>query len=158
MRYFEDIELGVTEEIGSYTFTEEEIIRFAEKYDRQVFHLDPEKAKETPFGGLIASGWHTAAVYMGTLVRWVAKRSREAQAAGRDMVHAGASPGFEDLRWIKPVRPGDTLTFYTTATEKRPLKSRPDYGLLLASNEAYNQKGELVYRFTGKGFIPRRGA
>lgn len=158
MRYFEDVVIGDTIELGSHTFTEDEIIRFGEKYDRQVFHTDPDKARDTPFGGLIASGWQTAAVFMRLFVTNM--QAQAAQAGEPDLGQAqyGASPGFDDMVWIKPVHAGDTIAYRTRVIEKRPLKSRPGFGLVCSRAEGFNQKGELVYAFTGKGIVPFRNA
>jgi acyl dehydratase len=146
--YWEDVELGGKREIGRYTFTEDEIIAFAKKYDPQPFHIDKEAAKHSMFGGLIASGWHTAAVWMKLMI---ASRSERPQT-----FRAGVSPGFEDMQWLKPVRPGMTLTYSTETTEKVELRSRPEFGIVKSRNEARDENGELVFRFTGKGFVQRR--
>jgi acyl dehydratase len=150
--YFEDIEIGARRELGNYTFTEEEIIAFAKKYDPQVFHLDPEAAKSSIFGGLIASGWHTAAIWMKLSL---AAREREA-AGGARTLRAGVSPGFTDLQWLKPVRPGMRLTFSSEVTAKTELKSRPNLGIVESRNQAHDENGTLVFSFLGKGFIERR--
>jgi acyl dehydratase len=150
--YWEDIAIGARRELGSYTFTEEEIIRFAKKYDPQIFHIDPVAAKDTVFGGLIASGWHTAAVWMKVSL---AGRERDT-ASGNHAMRAGVSPGFEDMKWLKPVRPGMTLTYSGEVTGKIELKSRPDMGLIQSLNVAHDQSGELVFSFVGKGFVQRR--
>jgi acyl dehydratase len=150
--YWEDIEIGSRRALGDYTFTEEEIIRFGKKYDPQIFHVDPVAAKDTVFGGLIASGWHTAAVWMKVSL---AGRERDA-ASGNRAMRSGVSPGFEDMKWLKPVRPGMTLTYSSEVTGKIELKSRPDMGLIHSLNVAHDQNGELVFSFLGKGFIQRR--
>ena len=146
--WFEDIEIGVRRELGAYTFTQEEIIAFARAYDPQAFHIDPEAAKHSMFGGLIASGWHTASVWMKLMV---------AARDGGGAISSGVSPGFENMRWLKPVRPGMTLTYSTEIIEKRPLRSRPEFGLIKSRNEARDESGELVFSFIGKGFVARRG-
>lgn len=150
--WWEDIEPGSRREIGRYTFTEAEIIAFARQYDPQPFHVDPEAAKQSMFGGLIASGWHTAAVWMKLMI---ASRGQEV-AGGERRMRAGVSPGFEDMKWLKPVRPGMTLTYTTETAGKTELKSRPDMGLVFSRNEARDEAGELVFSFTGKGFVQRR--
>jgi acyl dehydratase len=150
--YWEDIEPGNRREIGRYTFTEEEIIRFARKYDPQIFHLDPIAAKNSMFGSLIASGWHTAAVWMKLMIEM---RDREKQS-GSPLNRAGVSPGFEDMKWLKPVRPGMTLTYYTETLGKTELRSRPELGLVKSYNEARDEAGEVVFSFVGKGFVQRR--
>jgi acyl dehydratase len=150
--YWEDIEIGSRRELGDYTFTEEEIIHFGKKYDPQIFHVDPVAAKDTIFGGLIASGWHTAAVWMKVSL---AGRERDT-AGGNRAMRSGVSPGFEDMKWLKPVRPGMTLTYSSEVTGKIELKSRPDMGLIQTLNIAHDQIGELVFSFMGKGFVQRR--
>lgn len=150
--YWEDIAIGTRRELGDYTFTEEEIVAFAEKYDPQTFHLDPQAAKDSMFGGIIASGWHTAAVWMKLSL---AARARET-AGGQRTVRSGVSPGFEDMKWLKPVRPGMTLTYSSQIISKTELRSRPALGLVKSLNEARDESGELVMSFTGKGFIQRR--
>ena len=150
--WFEDLEIGAKRDLGTYTFTEDEIIVFAKKYDPQIFHVDPEAAKKTMFGGLIASGWHTAAIWMKLAI---AERER-AKSSGHALARSGVSPGFEDMRWIKPVRPGMTLHYTSETIEKIELKSRKDIGLVKTRNQATDQNGELVFSFIGKGFVQRR--
>ena len=150
--WFEDLEIGAKRDLGTYTFTEDEIIVFAKKYDPQISHVDPEAAKKTMFGGLIASGWHTAAIWMKLAI---AERER-AKSSGNALARSGVSPGFEDMRWIKPVRPGMTLHYTSETVEKIELKSRKDVGLVKTRNQATDQNGELVFSFIGKGFVQRR--
>jgi acyl dehydratase len=152
--WFENIEIGAKRDLGTYTFTEEEIIAFAKKYDPQIFHLDPEAAKSSMFGGLIASGWHTASIWMKLAI---AERTR-ASRAGNPLARSGVSPGFEDMRWLKPVRPGMTLRYTSETIEKIELRSRRDLGLLKTRNEARDENGELVFSFIGKGFVERNPA
>jgi acyl dehydratase len=151
-QYWEDIEIGARRELGTYTFSESEIIAFARKYDPQIFHLDPEAAKQTVFGGLIASGWHTIAVWMKLAI---AGRAQEKQE-DRGVLRAGVSPGFQDLRWLKPVRPGMTLTYSSEVSGKVESRSRPEWGLVMSRNEARDETGALVMSFIGKGFVQRR--
>jgi acyl dehydratase len=151
-QYWEDIEIGARRELGTYTFSEDEIIAFARKYDPQIFHLDPQAAKQTVFGGLIASGWHTVAVWMKLAI---AGRAQE-QQEDRGVLRAGVSPGFQDLRWLKPVRPGMTLTYSSEVTAKVESRSRPEWGLVMSRNEARDETGALVMSFIGKGFVQRR--
>ena len=152
-QWWEDIEIGARGELGRYTFTQVEIIRFAKKYDPQVFHVDPEAAKQSVFGGLIASGWHTVAVWMKLAVR---SGGGEKDEGHNRPLRAGVSPGFEDLRWLKPVRPGMTLTYSTEVIEKVELRSRPEWGLIKSRNEARDESAALVMSFIGKGFVARR--
>ena len=118
MIWFEDIEIGTKRDLGTYTFTEDEIIAFAKKYDPQIFHIDAQAAKKTMFGGLIASGWHTAAVWMKLAIADRERARREGKTLGR----SGVSPGFEDMRWIKPIRPGMTLRYTSETIEKTELQ------------------------------------
>jgi len=150
-QYFEDIVIGTKSVAGSYTFTEADIVRFARKYDPQPFHIDAEAAKSGPFGGLVASGWHTVSVWMKLTI---ANRSLDGNTGGT--VRAGVSPGFEDLRWLKPVRPGTTLFYSAEVIEKIELKSRPEWGLIKSRNEARDANGDLYMSFIGKGFVARR--
>ena len=150
--WFEDIVIGTRRDLGTYTFTADEILAFGKKYDPQIFHVDPDAAKRSMFGGLIASGWHTAAVWMKLAI---ADRER-AKAEGKIFGRSGVSPGFEDMRWIKPVRAGMTLRYSSETIEKVELKSRPELGLVKSLNKAHDQNGELVFSFIGKGFVQRR--
>lgn len=149
MTWWEDVEPGTRREYGTYTFSEDEIIRFARKYDPQPFHVDPEAARRSYFGGIIASGWHTAAIWMKLAI---AGREKE----GTPLLRAGVSPGYEDMRWLKPVRPGMTLSFSSEVTGKVELKSRPQLGIVLSRNEARDEAGELVFSFLGKALVQRR--
>ncbi|HMM14561.1 MAG TPA: MaoC family dehydratase [Parvibaculum sp.] len=156
MPWFEDVEIGTRTELGSYTFSEEEIVRFATKYDPQPFHIDPETAKAGPFGGLVASGWHTAATWMKLMVRTRMGERAAAREEASSEPAAGPSPGFLDLKWPTPVRPGDTISYSTTVIEKIELRSRPNWGIIRSRNEGVNQNGELVLSFTGQGLVQRR--
>jgi acyl dehydratase len=158
MRYFEDIRVGEPAEIGSHTFAEAEMIGFAEKYDRQDYHLDPEAAKAGAFGGLIASGWYTGAVFQSLFSRHLLKIAEELRRAGQPVARLGPSPGFTELKWPRPVYAGDTVSFRTTVEKKRELNSRPGWGAVHFSNEGFNQKGELVYAFHGITFVERKPA
>ncbi|MEX0838671.1 MAG: MaoC family dehydratase [Parvibaculum sp.] len=155
MPWFEDIEIGARMELGAYTFTEEEIIRFATKYDPQYFHTDPEAAKAGPFGGLTASGWHTTATWMKTMIRSRTGREDLPDEAGRKPA-GGPSPGFLDLKWPNPVRAGDTITYSSTVIEKIEMKSRPQWGIIRSRNIGINQHGQTVLDFIGQGMIERR--
>jgi acyl dehydratase len=132
-RYFEDYIVGLRQEAGSVRMSEIEMIDFASRYDPQDFHIDPEKAVTGPYGGLIASGWHTAAVVMRLLVD--------------RYLHSGSSlgsPGLDELRWLAPVRPGDTLTVYASVTDARRSRSKPDRGLVHTLAEVFNQQRVMV--------------
>lgn len=155
MLWFEDYEIGQNHDLGSYCFTETEIIRFARKFDPQYFHVDPAAAATGPFGGLIASGWHTVAIWMKLLV---ASRLAHAQTADGRGPAGGPSPGFLDLKWPNPVRPGDNIRFTTTVTETLVLPHRPNFGLIRSRNEGVNQRGEPVLSFIGQAMAERRSA
>ncbi|WP_370151985.1 MaoC family dehydratase [Ferrovibrio sp.] len=145
MQYFEDIAVGAARETGSHTFDAAAIIAFARQFDPQPFHIDPEAAQQSSFGGLVASGWHTAATVMRLLVD-----------SAIDLEASLGSPGFDDLSWLKPVRPGDTIRARMTCLEKSPSKSRPGIGSARFRVEVFNQKGELVMAFTSIGLMRLR--
>jgi acyl dehydratase len=147
MIWWEDFKVGERSEMGRHTFGEEEIIAFARQFDPQPFHLDPQAAAGTPFGGLIASGWHTCAVGMRLMVD---------QYIGRTV--SLGSPGIEDIRWLRPVRAGDTLTYSRTVTESRASATRAGVGLVKHRWEAVNQAGETVLTMEGWGLYGRRPA
>jgi acyl dehydratase len=149
--WFEDIEIGARRDLGSHTFSEAEMIAFAKKYDPQPIHIDPEAAKKSIFGGLIASGWLTASVWMKLAIA-----NRMTETGDKKLNRSGISPGFEDLKWLKPVRPGMTLFYSSEIVEKVDLKSRPALGLVKSLNEARDANGELYMSFIGKGFVMRK--
>lgn len=140
MLFFEDFSIGQKFELGPYTVSEEEILEFAHKYDPQYFHIDPEKAKSSMFGGLVASGWHTASIAMRLYVDKILNN-----AAGM------GSPGIDELRWKRPLRPGDTLSGSFEVLEKRVFRS--GIGIATGSFKMYNQDEKLVISFTGKGLF-----
>ena len=145
MRYWEDFQVGNVREVGPVTVSEEEIVEFAQRFDPQPFHVDPEAAKVSPYGGLIASGWHTAALFMGMFVR----------AILLDSASLG-SPGVEEIRWTAPVRPGDTLTGNSTITDVQPSAKDPRRGTVYTTNEVSNQDGVVVMTLKARGFFARR--
>ena len=145
-RYFEDFTVGEVLTLGQVTVSEAEILAFARQFDPQPFHTDPERAKASPFGGLIASGWRTVALYMRLLVDGFIGSVAESQG----------SPGVDKIEWLKPVRPGDRLTGRMTILELIPSKSRPDRGTLRTLGEMVNERGEVVMTMRGLGFFGRR--
>jgi acyl dehydratase len=147
VRYWEDFAVGETTELGTVEVTRDEIVEFAERYDPQPFHLDEAAAEGGPYGGLIASGWHTAALFMGTFVRTILLDSASM-----------GSPGVEELRWTAPVRPGDRLTGRVTVTAVEPSSKRPDRGTVFTSSEVLNQDGTVVMTMRARGFFRRRPA
>ena len=158
MRFFEDIEVGQRRELGSFTFTAELIKRFAAQFDPQRFHLDEEEGRKSLFGGLAASGWHVGSVCMKLLVADGQRLAKEALARGEEIAVWGPSPGFRELRWIRPVLAGDTISFFSEVEERRTSSSRPEWGIVQARNTGTNQRGELVYSFQATAFAPRRNA
>jgi acyl dehydratase len=156
MKFFDDIELGQRRELGSFTFTAELIKAFAKQFDPQAFHLDEEAGRNSPFGGLAASGWHIGSVCMKLLVADGKRQTEEAIARGEQVATWGPSPGFRELRWIKPVLAGDTISFASTVKSLRTSDSRPEWGILQARNSGTNQRGELVFSFLATAFVPRR--
>src|SRR5579864_1845239 len=145
VRYFEDFAEGQSLDLGTFSLTQDEIIEFASKYDPQQMHTDPEAARSSVYGGLIASGWHTVARYMRLVVDNVL---RDSESIG--------SPGVENLRWLKPVRPGDLLHARFTIVESRPSNSRPDWGIVRSRGELSNQNSELVMQIEAVNFFARR--
>jgi acyl dehydratase len=146
-RYFEDYRPGLVVTGGPIEVSEADILDFARRYDPQPMHTDPTAARAGQFGGLIASGWHTAALMM----RLVATEFLS-PASGL------ASPGIDELRWLKPVRPGDTLSLRATVIEARPSGSKPDQGIVRSLVEVLNQKGEVVLTLQPVSIIRRRPA
>jgi len=155
-RFYEDIEPGHKIELGSHKFTRDEIIRFAERFDPQPFHLDEEAAKASLFGGLCASGWHTACIWMRLMVQHEQRLREELVTSGQPAFGYGVSPGFRDLAWPIPVYVGDVITYTIEYLEKRALRSRPGWGLLLHYDEGVNQNGEVVMSMTTNLFVARR--
>jgi acyl dehydratase len=154
--FFEDRILGATIDLGSHTFTREEIIAFAREYDPQPFHLDEAAADASLFGGLCASGWHTAALFIRGIITTRDEANAEALARGMRLATYGPSPGFRDLKWPKPVYVGDTVSYRMRLIEKTDMKSRPSRGLLASAVQGRNQKGELVFAVTSLILADRR--
>ena len=143
--HWEDFPIGDVREFGNHLVTAEDIVRFAKEFDPQPFHLDEEAAKLSLFKGLCASGWHTCAMAMRMMCdNYLSK----AASLG--------SPGIDNLRWLKPVRPGDILRMRLTVLETRPMESRPTVGITLSRWEVINQHGENVMTMEGKGMFRRR--
>ena len=156
MNYFEDLEIGQRVELGHHLFTAEAIKAFAGAYDPQGFHLDEAIAAKSHFGALCASGWQTGGVWMRLMVEHVKVEAHKAMAEGRKPATLGPSPGFRDLKWLKPVYAGDTITYFSTITGKRESASKPRWGLVTHHNEGVNQHGERVFEFLGTVFWERR--
>lgn len=141
-RYFEDYIAGSVHEFGTMMVEEAEVIDFGRRFDPQPYHIDPEAAKSSIYGGLIASGWHTASMMMRLFAdQYLAP------------ISSLGSPGVEELRWLKPVRPGDELSIRVTITETRRSQSKPDRGIVRSYVEVQNQKDEVVMSMKGVNFM-----
>jgi acyl dehydratase len=156
--FFEEIDLGDRMVLGSAHFSAADIIRFAHDFDPQYFHIDPIRAKASVFGGLIASGWHTAATWMQQMVRNRMAAAMGAMGRGERPARLGPSPGFTHLKWIKPVYAGDTITYTSMIMEKRVSQSRPEWGIVRHYNTGTNQHGDVVFSFVGGVFWERKPA
>ena len=156
MSSFEDFQVGQRHELGSFTFTAEAIKKFAAQFDPQRFHLDEEEGRRSLFGGLAASGWHVGSACMKLLVDEGQRLAREAAARGEKISAWGPSPGFRELRWIRPVLAGDTISFATEVESLRPSSSKPEWAVLEARHTGTNQRGELVFSVLATAFVPRR--
>ena len=143
--YFDDFEVGQKIELGSCTVTKEEIIEFALKFDPQPFHVNEKEAAETIYGGLIASGWHTGSLFMRLLYDGLLSRAASM-----------GSPGQDEMRWVRPVRPGDTLSARGVIEEKIPSRSKPDRGLVRTTYQVFNQEGLEVMKIRGLGIFAKR--
>lgn len=142
-RWFEDIPIGEFHVFGEYTFSEKAIVDFGKRYAPQTYHADPEAAFDSPYRGLIASGWHLCAVWMRMMVDYMERYAQGVQDGRRN----GAGVGFTEMRWLKPVRPGHTLTFTHEIISKSDKIVRDKWGIIRSRNEAFNQYGELVFSF-----------
>lgn len=144
--YLEDFHVGDRFDLGTYTFTREEIIEFATKFDPQPIHVDEDAARRSPFGGLIASGWHTSSAAMRLIV----------ERFLRDSPGSIGSPGADELRWLEPVRPGDTVALEVEVVDVKPSEKRPDRGSIRLRYTLTNQRGTIVMRMIGIGIFLRR--
>ena len=147
MRYWDDMKAGEVVELGSHTMDKERMLSFAREFDPQSFHTDEKAAAASIWGGLIASGWHTGSTLMRLFYDGFLKNTASL-----------GSPGIDELRWLKPVRPGDTLSARLTVTEATPSRSKPDRGIIRSVMELRNQRGEVVMTTTGVNFFSRRPA
>ncbi len=144
--FLEDLHVGMEHKFGSKTMTKEEIIRFASEFDPQPFHIDEEAAKDSMFGGLVASGFHTTSVLMRMLVD---------EKLGKKTGSLG-SPGVDNIRWLVPVRPNDTIRVESVITEVKSSRSKPDRGSVTTEYSVYNQRDEKVMTMTGYGMFLKR--
>ena len=147
MRYWDDMKAGEVVELGTHTMDKERMLSFAREFDPQPFHTDEKAAAASIWGGIIASGWHTGSTLMRLFYDGFLK---DAASLG--------SPGIDELRWIKPVRPGDTLSARLVILEATPSRSKPDRGIIRSLMELRNQQGEVVMTTTGVNFFFRRPA
>jgi acyl dehydratase len=145
VKYFEDVQVGDTTRFGRYEVTREEIIEYARQFDPQPFHLDEDAARASIFGGLIASGWHTGAMFIRMVCDGMVPESATSGAMG-----------FDDLKWLKPVRPGDVLSVESVVREKVPSRSRADRGLVKIESRVSNQRGEVVMSLVSLVIFMRR--
>lgn len=158
MRFFEDMAVGQRRDVGSFTFTADSIRKFAAQFDPQRFHLDEEAGRNSLFGGLAASGWHVGSVCMKLLVADGQQQAREAASRGEQVAVWGPSPGFRELRWIRPVLAGDTISFASEIESLRTSEKRPQWGIVQARHTGTNQRGEPAYSLLATAFVPRRSA
>ena len=158
MKFFEDIQVGERSELGQHTFTAADIKVFAARFDPQAFHLDEAAAARSHFGALCASGWHTAVVWMRLMIDHQHREDEARRARREPVAELGPSPGFRDLKWLKPVYVGDTINYAMEVIETRPSNSRPEWGLITLRNTGVNQNGEPVISFNSVAFVQRRGA
>src|SRR5262245_33811467 len=158
MKFFDDISIGERHDIGRHTFSAEEIKAFAARFDPQAFHLDEAAAARSHFGALCASGWHTAAVWMRLMIEHQRRQDAARRERSEPVAELGPSPGFRELKWLKPVYAGDTISYATEIIDARPSNSRPDWGLVTLRNTGVNQKGEPVISFVSVAFVERRAA
>jgi acyl dehydratase len=156
--WFDEIGIGSVYDLGAYDFTRENVLAFARKFDPQAFHLDDDAAGRSHFGRLSASGWHTAAGWMKCYVAANTRERERLAAEGKVLPEGGPSPGCTALKWLRPVYPGDTISYRAVLTGKRVLASRPEWGIVESRNEGMNQAGEKVFAFEGKVLVARRNS
>jgi acyl dehydratase len=155
MNFFEQVKVGDCYRLGSHRFTAEEIVSFARRFDPQPFHVDEEAAKRSHFGALCASGWHTASIWMRLMVEFRKREAQMRRARGEAVATIGPSPGFTEMRWLKPVYAGDAISYQSDVTATRPSASRPDFGLVTLFNSGANQNNERVISFVSTAFVPK---
>ena len=156
MKFLEDVVVGERFELGRHVFSADDIKAFARRFDPQPFHLDEEAAARSHFGALCASGWHTAAVWMRLMADYQRGEDEARRARGEPVAELGPSPGFRELKWLRPVYAGDTISYATEVVDARPSNSRPGWGLMTIRNGGVNQKGEPVISFVSVAFVERR--
>ena len=156
MRFYEDVRVGDRIELGSYVFTAEDIKTFARQFDPQAFHVDEQAGASSHFGGLIASGWHTASIWMRKLVDYRKHEAETMRARGERVPQIGPSPGFRDMRWYIPVFVGDTISYAFEVSDMRISQSKPDRGIVNMLGVGHNQHGVRVISFESATFVERR--
>jgi len=157
VKFLEDIVVGERIALGSHTFTADDIKAFARRFDPQPFHLDEAAAARSHFGALCASGWHTAATWMRLMLQHQRIEDAAMRARGEPVAALGPSPGFHELKWLRPVYAGDTVHYATEVLGKRESNSRRGWGLISIRNTGINQNGEPVLSFLSAAFVERRG-
>jgi acyl dehydratase len=156
MKFFEDIAVGERRTLGHHTFTAEEIKAFGERFDPQPFHVDEAAAARSHFGGLVASGWHTAAICIRLIVQNRLRAEETMQSRGEPVGRTGPSPGFRELKWPRPVYAGDTISYASEIIDKRAVQSVTGKGLVFARNTGTNQDAVLVFSFVSSVFVDCR--
>jgi acyl dehydratase len=156
MDYLDDVEIGTRTVVGQHTFTAAEIKAFASEFDPQPFHLDEAAAARSLFGRLCASGWHSAVMWLRLAVEQRHGEEDAQRERGEPVARVGLSPGFRQLKWLKPVYVGDTITYATEVIDKRVSRSRPGWGLMTLRVTGSNQTGELVLSLLSTAFVERR--
>jgi acyl dehydratase len=156
MKYFEDIGIGERTVVGRHAFTADDIKAFAMRFDPQPFHVDEEAAGCSHFGRLVASGWHSAIVWMRLMVDERRRQEDMARSRGEPVVAMGPALGLRDLKWLRPVYVDDTIAYESEVIETRISESRPNLGLLTIRSTGTNQRGELVISFISTTFVERR--
>lgn len=156
MNFFEDIRVGDTFELGRHRFTAEEIKAFARRFDPQYFHVDEVAAQQSPYRALIASGWHTASVWMRLMIEHRRRMAEEARGRGEPVANIGPALGFRELKWLKPVYADDVIEYRSEVVALRPSGSRANLGLMSVRSSGANQKGEEVISFVSTTFVERR--
>ncbi|MBX6329187.1 MAG: MaoC family dehydratase [Pseudolabrys sp.] len=156
MTYFEDIVVGERTPVGRHRFTADEIKAFAARFDPQPFHLDETAAARSHFGALVASGWHTVAVWMRLTVAQRRRLAEAARARGESVAGIGPALGVREMKWLKPVYAGDEIAYENEVVETRFSRSRPHLGLVTIRSIGVNQRGETVISFLSTTFVERR--
>ncbi|HWV41106.1 MaoC family dehydratase [Pseudorhodoplanes sp.] len=156
MRFYDELRIGDRAEIGSHLFTAEDIKAFAGQFDPQPFHVDEEQGQRSHFGALVASGWHTASMWMRKLVDYRRREAEAMRSRGERIPWVGPSPGFRNMRWHRPVFVGDTVSYAYEVIAMRVSESKPDRGIVTVLASGQNQHGARVISFESLAFVERR--